>query len=68
MVELDSPSAQLTLEEFLACVFFEKGLVDHRTGQIINQKMDNLVKLLFGVACIIRNGLILREGAVSQGT
>lgn len=48
-----------TLEEFLASIFLEEGLVDHRPRQVINHQDDYRVNLFLGVPGIVLKSLIL---------
>jgi hypothetical protein len=48
-----------TLEEFLASIFLEEGLVDHRPSQVVNHQDDHRLNLFLRVPGIVLKGLIL---------
>ncbi len=56
----------LTLHEFLARILLEEGLMNDRTGQIINHELEDRFNLLFGIASIISKRIILEVGLVSS--
>lgn len=49
----------LTLQELLAGVLLVEGLVDDRTGKVVDHELEDGLDLLLGVASIVSNGGIL---------
>ena len=51
--------AMLTLEESLACVFFEEGFMGDWAGQIIDHELKDWFNFVLTVAGVVRKGYIL---------
>ncbi len=56
----------LTLHELLARILLEEGLMNDRTGQVINHELEDGLNFLFGIAGIISKRVILKVGLVSR--
>lgn len=48
-----------TLHELLTSVLLEKGLVDDRTGEVIDHKVDNRLNLVLSITGVVGNSGVL---------
>ena len=56
----------LTFKKLLASVFLEKRVMNYRASKVINHEMHNRVKLLLGVAGVVRDGIVLNHSVLVE--
>lgn len=54
-----------TLQEFLAGILLEEGLVGDRAVEVVNHEAEDRINLLLGVSGVVREGGILLKRNVS---